>query len=173
MTGRPGYRTMEMIGGSSASYLARTPCVPLFSTLFKRSGSRRAFRLPGAGGEHFHCTVEPSPGHIRCRVKTPNWQMAPISRTGGGRKPPCFEPFPPTLASSRTSCLRDSRNFPQVTPSETAFLSPKMVSKGPSSRGFAFWGVPPSGRNILFHRFCSPPCGRISHAWSKLVNFID
>ena len=30
MTGRPGYRTMEMIGGSSASYLACTPCVPLF-----------------------------------------------------------------------------------------------------------------------------------------------
>ena len=33
MTGRPGYRTMEMIGGSSVSYLARTPCVPLFCTL--------------------------------------------------------------------------------------------------------------------------------------------
>ena len=30
MTGRPGYRTMEMIGGSSEPYLARTPCVPLF-----------------------------------------------------------------------------------------------------------------------------------------------
>ena len=31
LTGRPGRRTMEMIGGSSVSYLARTPCVPLFS----------------------------------------------------------------------------------------------------------------------------------------------
>ena len=30
MTGRPGYRTMEMNGGSSAPYLARTPCLPLF-----------------------------------------------------------------------------------------------------------------------------------------------
>ena len=30
MTGRPGYRTMEMNGGSSAPYLARAPCVPLF-----------------------------------------------------------------------------------------------------------------------------------------------
>ena len=69
MTGRPGYRTMEMIGGSSVSYLARTPCVPLFSTLFNRGGNRSAFRLPGAGGDHFHCTVEPSPGHIRCRGK--------------------------------------------------------------------------------------------------------
>ena len=30
MTGRPGHRTMEMNGGSSAPHLARTPCVPLF-----------------------------------------------------------------------------------------------------------------------------------------------
>ena len=31
MTGRPGHRTMEMIGGSSASYLAHTPCgIPCF-----------------------------------------------------------------------------------------------------------------------------------------------
>ena len=54
MTGRPGYRTMEMNGGRSAPYLARTPCVPLFCTLFNRGGNRRAFRLPGAGGDHFH-----------------------------------------------------------------------------------------------------------------------
>ena len=61
---------MEMIGGSSASYLARTLCVPLFCTLFIKGGNRRAFRLPGEGGDHFHCTVEPSPGHIRCRSNT-------------------------------------------------------------------------------------------------------
>ena len=36
-----------MNGGSSAPYLARTPCVPLFCTLFNRGGNRRAFRLPG------------------------------------------------------------------------------------------------------------------------------
>ena len=30
MTGRPRSRTMEMNGGSSAPYLACTPCVPLF-----------------------------------------------------------------------------------------------------------------------------------------------
>ena len=53
MTGRPGYRKMEMIGRSSAPYLARTPCVPLFCTLFNRGGNRRAFRLPGAGGGSF------------------------------------------------------------------------------------------------------------------------
>ena len=53
MTGRPGYRTMEMNGGSSAPYLARTPCVPSFSTLFNRGGNGRVFRLPGAGGGSF------------------------------------------------------------------------------------------------------------------------
>ena len=49
----PGYRTMEMIGGSSAPYLARTPCVPLFSTSFNRVGNKERFRLPGAGGGSF------------------------------------------------------------------------------------------------------------------------
>ena len=31
--------------------------------LFNRGGNRRAFRLPGAGGDHFHCAVEPSRSH--------------------------------------------------------------------------------------------------------------
>ena len=55
-----------MNGGSSAPYPLRS----LVCTLFDKGGSRRAFkfRLPGAGGDHFHCTVEPSPGHIRCRL---------------------------------------------------------------------------------------------------------
>ena len=69
MTGRPGYQTMEMNGGSSAPHLACTPCVPLLCTLFNRGENRRAFRLPGAGGDHFHCTVEPLPGHIQCQEK--------------------------------------------------------------------------------------------------------
>ena len=74
MTGRPGYRTMEMNGGSSAPYLACTPCVPLFCTLFNRSGNRVFFsRLPGAGGADVHCAVEPSRGHIRCRKKNPHY----------------------------------------------------------------------------------------------------
>ena len=73
MTGRPGYRTREMNGGSFAPYLARTPCASLFCTLFSKGGTRRAFRLPGAGGDHFHCTVEPSPGHIRCRCFRGKW----------------------------------------------------------------------------------------------------
>ena len=70
MTGRPGDRTMEMNGGSSAPHLACTPCVPLFvHCLIRVEADRGAFRLPGAGGDHFHCTVEPSPGHIRCLIK--------------------------------------------------------------------------------------------------------
>ena len=43
---------------SSASYLACTPCVPLFCTSFDRCGNRRAFRLPGQGGDHFPCAVD-------------------------------------------------------------------------------------------------------------------
>ena len=43
------------------------PLRSLVCTLFNKGGSRGAFRLPGVGGDHFHCTVEPSPGHIRCR----------------------------------------------------------------------------------------------------------
>ena len=37
MTGQPGCRTVEMNGGSAASYLAHTPYVPLFCTLFNRA----------------------------------------------------------------------------------------------------------------------------------------
>ena len=47
-TGRPGCRTME--GGSSASYLARTPRVPLFCTLTSGGGNRRALDNQGRAG---------------------------------------------------------------------------------------------------------------------------
>ena len=56
-----------MFGGSTASYLARAPRIPLFVLIFIGLENKERFRLPGAGGEHFHCTVDPSPGHIRCR----------------------------------------------------------------------------------------------------------
>ena len=56
-----------MNGGSSASYLVCALSVPLFCTLFIRGGNTRTFSLPGEGRDHFHCAVEPSPGHIRCR----------------------------------------------------------------------------------------------------------
>ena len=68
MTGRPGHRTMEMNGGSSVPYVARTPCVPLFSTLFFIGVETEGLLdYQGRAGDHYHCTVEPSPGHIRCR----------------------------------------------------------------------------------------------------------
>ena len=52
MTGRTGHRTMEMNGGlrKSRSYLARTPCVPLFCTLFNRVGDRRVLDYQGRAG---------------------------------------------------------------------------------------------------------------------------
>ena len=68
MTGRPGDHAMEMDGGSTVSYLTRTPRVPLFMLVLIGLEAQELFRLPGAAGDHFHCTVEPSPGHIRCRI---------------------------------------------------------------------------------------------------------
>ena len=59
---------------------------------------------------------------------------------------------PPHLGMSHTSLfnsLRASPNFPQATPSETAFGGPpKMASKGPSARGFALlrFAPPPPPR---------------------------
>ena len=64
MTGRPGYRTMEMIGGSSAPYLACTPC---FVLCLIGVETEALLDYQGRAGDHFHCTVKPSPGHIRCR----------------------------------------------------------------------------------------------------------
>ena len=75
MTGRPGYRTMEMNGGSSAPYLACIPCVPLYCTSFNRGGNRIAFRLPGARGVSFplyggtfarSCSVSRN-GHLKAK----------------------------------------------------------------------------------------------------------
>ena len=67
MTGRPGYWTMEMNGGSSAPVPRLCPLRSLVCTSFNKGGSKGVFKLPGAGGDHFHCAVEPSPGHIRRR----------------------------------------------------------------------------------------------------------
>ena len=61
------------------------PLRSLVCTLFNKGGNRRAFRLPGEGGDHFHCTVEPSSGHIRCREnrrnpqKTGDWRLSPYT----------------------------------------------------------------------------------------------
>ena len=50
LTGRPGCQTMEMNGGSSASRLACTPCVPLFCSLFNRGGNSRVLDYQGRAG---------------------------------------------------------------------------------------------------------------------------
>ena len=76
-------------------------------------------------------------------------------KSGGGKTSPHRKQFPTPLTSVRFApppphpislikSLRNPHNFPQVTSSKTIFGgSPKMVSKGPSSRGFAFRYVLP------------------------------
>ena len=54
------------------------PLRSLVCTLFNKGGSRRAFRLPGAGGDHFHCTVEPSPSHTLKALTSLNKESRPF-----------------------------------------------------------------------------------------------
>ena len=50
MTGRPGYWTMEMNGGSSAAYLACTPCVSLFVLCLTRVEAEGLLDYQGRAG---------------------------------------------------------------------------------------------------------------------------
>ena len=50
MTGRPGCRTMEMFGGSTASYLARTPRIPLFVLIFIGLETKNVLDYQGRAG---------------------------------------------------------------------------------------------------------------------------
>ena len=50
MTGRREYWTMEMNGGSSASCLARSPCVPLFYTYFTSLETEEPLAFQGRAG---------------------------------------------------------------------------------------------------------------------------
>ena len=61
ITGRPGYWTMEMNGGSSAPYLACTPCVPLFVHCLIRVEAEGLLDYQGRAEIIFHCMVEPFP----------------------------------------------------------------------------------------------------------------
>ena len=56
ITGRPGCQTMDMNEGSSASYLARAPCVPLFVLCLIRVETEGLFDYQGRTG------MELSPG---------------------------------------------------------------------------------------------------------------
>ena len=57
--------TMEMNGGSSAPHLACTPCVPLFVHCLIRVEAEGLLDYQGRAGI---VSMEPSPGHIRCRT---------------------------------------------------------------------------------------------------------
>ena len=58
-----GFPRMEEVPRCTSRAPFASPC---FFAYFNRSGSKGAFRLPGATWDHFRCTVEPSPGHIGC-----------------------------------------------------------------------------------------------------------
>ena len=60
MTGRAGHQTMEMNGGSTASYPRVHPSRPLVYTWFNRFVTKKG-RLPGATWDRFCCTVKSSP----------------------------------------------------------------------------------------------------------------
>ena len=56
-------RDLLMACGTTLAPLA----FPLFCTLFSRGlGTERLSDYQGEGGDHVHCTVEPSPGHSWC-----------------------------------------------------------------------------------------------------------
>ena len=55
-----GCQTKEMNGGSSASYLARTPCVPCIMLSLIGLETEGLFRLPGKRTDNFHCMVDPN-----------------------------------------------------------------------------------------------------------------
>ena len=72
---------MEMNCGSSASYLARTPCAPLFCALLTRVGNRRALDYQGmAGIISIVRWVEPSPGHIPKYLLSGVWRRGEIGK---------------------------------------------------------------------------------------------
>ena len=68
MTGRPGHWTMEM---RMEEVPCRTSLVPFAFPCFVHCligvKTEGLLDYQGRTGDHFHCTVEPSPGHIRCR----------------------------------------------------------------------------------------------------------
>ena len=115
----PGYQTMGMNGGSSPSYLACTPCVPLFCTLFKKGVETEGL----LDGDHVHCTVEPPPSHIRFRdyqgrKNNINWERKkPINIKNFSGTPPGVRPVCPgdtSRLSRDMSRLSRGRSVPVV-----------------------------------------------------------
>ena len=152
MTGRPGHRTMEMNGTSTVSYLMRTPRVPFCHAYFNRSGSKEPFSFPGATWDRFRCTVEPSPGHIRCR-KNAESSRERLEKTLG-------KPLP---IPNHEVQVKFSEFF-----FLSAFVSPEFW--GTSTRGVAERGVfvfayqhivsprPWTSNHIVTQMLCPSPC---------------
>ena len=57
VSGRPGCWTMEMNGSSSAPYLARTPCVPLFCNLFFFQTAKSMHHPHKIDDQHRECKI--------------------------------------------------------------------------------------------------------------------
>ena len=109
----------------------------------------------------FYLPLTSRPMKWRTLSQLPNYQRTPKGGTkkeGGGKTsrgdpprktvsdPPHLSTFcpPSPHGISLSKSLRRAQNFPQLTTSETAFGgSQKIVSDGPSSRGFAFRYVLP------------------------------
>ena len=111
MTGRPRYRTMEMNGGSSAGYLPCTPCVPLLVLSLIGVETEGLLDYQGRAGDHFHWTVEASPGHIRCRSF--------LERQSGKKKAHKHKLFGPVALGTPRECPRDK---PGLSPGQSGFV---------------------------------------------------
>ena len=143
MTGRPGDRTMEMIGGITASYLARTPCVPVILRISNRSGSKGAFRLPGVTLNHFRCTVE---ALARSKFGV-DFSKKRICRPG-----PCAHPAKTSVRPSKS--LDCELAFPVTDPLPSSAKHPEQSLQGEpiSSRFWPF--LTKTGRKLWNYRQC-------------------
>ena len=110
-----GRRTMGMNGGSSVSYLALTPCVPLFYSSFNRGGNKRAFRLQGGVGiisivQWWNLL----PRHIWCRWEFPGIFLEDRAHALRGRT--LEGVFPPSKCLLESPFLRTPSKNPSQNP---------------------------------------------------------
>ena len=102
----------------------RTSLVPLAFPCFVHCligvETKNVLDYQGRAGDHFHCTVEPSPGHIRCRFMcffrspvTQKWLRTPFSsqfwvtrgHSGVGRWETLWSHFRVTLSHFNSFCV--------------------------------------------------------------------
>ena len=151
---------MELNGGSSAPYLACTPCVPLFCTLFSRDGNRRAFSLPGAGGGSFPLCGGTFARSYSVSKKTSVEHLPSLFKSGTDS---WQDLTPKTFSCTARSPFLGS--FPRC---ETGF--------GRCER--LFWDSRPEGPKWLLalsvstfrHFGCFDTCTRATDSWQDLVS---